>query len=116
MASHLSAGRRRVSALGWRHSWLRTFGQLAPPVAWMPFIYLAALAALFVYAFWSVDSFTGKVVHTWSLNNFRDIAESAANRRVIWRTVWIAGAVTATCAVLAFPFAYFMARVAGPRL
>ncbi len=35
---------------------------------------------------------------------------------MIWRTIGIAAAVTATCAVLAFPFAYFMARVATPRV
>ena len=35
---------------------------------------------------------------------------------MIWRTLWIAAAVTATCAVLAFPFAYFMARLASPRV
>ena len=44
----------------------------------MTLIYLAALAALFVYAFWSVDSFTGKVVHAWSFDNFREIFESGA--------------------------------------
>ena len=87
-----------------------------PPLGWMTLIYLAALAALFVYAFWSVDSFTGKVVHAWSLDNFREIFESGAFRGVIWRTLWIATAVTATCAVLAFPFAYFMARLATPRV
>jgi len=87
-----------------------------PPLGWMTLIYLAALAALFVYAFWSVDSFTGKVVHAWSLDNFREIFESGAFRGVIWRTLWIAAAVTATCAVLAFPFAYFMARLATPRV
>ena len=35
---------------------------------------------------------------------------------MIWRTVGIAAGVTATCAVLAFPFAYFMARVASQRV
>jgi putative spermidine/putrescine transport system permease protein len=30
--------------------------------------------------------------------------------------VYISAAVTATCAVLAFPFAYFMARLASPRV
>jgi putative spermidine/putrescine transport system permease protein len=105
-----------LSALGWRHRWLRAVGQLLPPLGWMTLIYLAALAALFVYAFWGVDSFTGKVVHAWSLDNFREIFESGAFRGVIWRTLWIAAAVTATCAVLAFPFAYFMARLASPRV
>jgi putative spermidine/putrescine transport system permease protein len=82
----------------------------------MTLIYIAALAALFVYAFWSVDSFTGKVVHNWSLDNFKEIFQSGPFRGVIWRTVWISAAVTATCAVLALPFAYFMARLASPRV
>jgi putative spermidine/putrescine transport system permease protein len=110
------AQRRRLSALGWRHRRLRPALELAPPVGWMTLIYVAALAALFVYAFWNVDSFTGKVVHTWSFENFKEIFQSAAFRRVIWRTIGIAAAVTATCALLAFPFAYFMARLASPRV
>ena len=116
MTRGVRAKRRQVSALGWRRSWLRSVAQLTPPLGWMTLIYLAALVALFVYAFWSVDSFTGKVVHAWSLDNFREIFESGAFRGVIWRTLWIAAAVTATCAVLAFPFAYFMARLATPRV
>src|SRR5204862_1595601 len=115
-ASPPRSARRRLSAPFWRHRWLRTLGQLPPPVHWMTLIYLTALAALFVYAFWGIDVFTTKVVHTWNLDNFREIFESAAFRRVIWRTIWIAAAVTATCAALAFPFAYFMARLASPRV
>jgi putative spermidine/putrescine transport system permease protein len=112
----LRRARHRLSAPFERHRWLRTAAELIPPVGWMTLIYLAALAALFVYAFWGVDSFTGKVVHTWSLDNFREIFSTGAFRGVIWRTIWIAAAVTATCAVLAFPFAYYMARLASPRV
>ncbi len=82
----------------------------------MLLLYVASLAALFVYAFWGIDVFTTKVVHTWNLDNFRQIFESGAFRGVIWRTIWIAAAVTATCAAIAFPFAYFMARLASPRV
>ena len=71
---------------------------------------------LFVSAFWSVDVFTTKVVHSWNLDNFREILTSAAWRRVILRTIVIAGLVTITDAVLAFPFAYFMARLASRRM
>ena len=70
---------------------------------------------LFVSAFWSVDSFTTKVVHVWNVDNFKQIVDSAAWRRVIVRTVVIAALVTITDAVLAFPFAYYMARVAKSR-
>ena len=70
---------------------------------------------LFVSAFWSVDSFTTKVVHVLNVDNFKQIVDSAAWRRVIVRTVVIAALVTITDAVLAFPFAYYMARVAKSR-
>ena len=108
--------RRRVGGPFWRRPWLRTLLLLVPPVGWMLLLYVAALAALFVSAFWGIDVFTTKVVHTWNLDNFRQIFESAAFRGVVWRTIWIAAAVTATCAAVAFPFAYFMARVASRRM
>jgi putative spermidine/putrescine transport system permease protein len=112
----LRRARRRLFAPFWRFPWLRTALQLFGPVGWMTLIYVAALAALFVYAFWGIDVFTTKVVHTWSLDNFREIFQSGPFRGVIWRTVWIAAAVTATCAAIAFPFGYYMARLASPRV
>ncbi len=111
----LAGARRRLSAAFWRRSWLRGGALLAPPVAWFLLIYVAALALLFVSAFWSVDVFTTQVVHTWSLDNFHQIVDSAAWRRVVVRTVVIAALVTVTDAVLAFPFAYYMARLASRR-
>jgi putative spermidine/putrescine transport system permease protein len=108
--------RRRLSIPFWRHPWLRTASQLLPPVGWMVLIYLAALAALFVSAFWTLDVFTSKVVHHWNVDNFREIVTSASWRRVVFRTVWIAAAVTLTDALIALPFAYYMARIATPRV
>jgi putative spermidine/putrescine transport system permease protein len=105
--------RRRVAEPLWRLPWLRGWALLLPPVAWFALLYLAALAVLFVSAFWSVDVFTTKVVHSWNLDNFREIVTSAAWRRVIVRTVVIAALVTLTDAILAFPFAYYMARIAS---
>ena len=107
--------RRRVSAAFWRRSWLRGLALLVPPLAWFLLLYIAALAVLFVSAFWSVDAFTTKVVHVWNVDNFKQIVDSAAWRRVVVRTVAIAALVTITDAVLAFPFAYYMARVAKRR-
>jgi putative spermidine/putrescine transport system permease protein len=51
-------------------------------------------------------------VHTWTLDNFHVLWEDPTYRRIVQRTVVIAAAVTLTDAVLAFPLAYFMARVA----
>jgi putative spermidine/putrescine transport system permease protein len=114
-SSSLARLRRRLSAPFWRRPWLRSVVLLLPPVGWFLLVYVAALVALFVSAFWSVDVFTTQIVHTWDLANFREIWESAAWRRVVVRTVAIAAAVTVTDALIAFPFAYFMARIASRR-
>jgi putative spermidine/putrescine transport system permease protein len=106
----------RLSSLAWRRPWLKGLALLTPPLAAFLLVYLAALAALFVSAFWSVDPFTSEVVRTWGWGNFSQIVHSAVYRRIAFRTVGIAAAVTLTCAVLAFPFAYFMARVASRRM
>jgi putative spermidine/putrescine transport system permease protein len=90
--------------------------ELGVPLAAFLFVYIAALVALFVSAFWSVDPFTSEVVHSFSLSNFSLIIHDPTYRRIAFRTVGIAAAVTVTCAVLAFPYAYFLVRVAGSRL
>ena len=108
--------RRRLSAALWRRPWLRAVALLLPPLGWMIVFYLAALAVLFVSAFWSVDSFTGKLTHTWTWDNFHTIVTDPTYRQIAWRTIWMAAAVTVTDAVVAFPFAYYMARIAPPRL
>jgi putative spermidine/putrescine transport system permease protein len=111
----LRGARLRAGAPFWRRPWLRGTALLLPPLAWFFLIYFAALAVLFVSAFWSVDTFTTQIVHTWSTDNFREILTSADWRRVVYRTVLIAAAVTLTDALIAFPFAYYMARVASRR-
>src|SRR5437870_6128167 len=78
--------------------------------------YLAALAVLFVSAFWSVDSFTGKLTHVWTWSNFHTVLHDSTYRQIAFRTIWMAALVTVTDALIAFPFAYYMARVATPRM
>ena len=109
-------GRRRLGGALWRRTWLRGLLTLSPPVVAFLAIYVAALLALFVYAFWTVNPLTSEVVHTWTLDNFRQLWQSSTYRDVAQRTILIAAAVTITDAIIAFPFAYFMARLAGPRL
>ncbi len=108
--------RRRLSEALWARPWLRAAGLLTPPLAWLVLVYLLALAALFVNAFWRIDEFTSEVVREWTLDNFRTIVESSSYRTIALRTVGIAAAVTVTDAILALPLAYFMARIASPRL
>jgi putative spermidine/putrescine transport system permease protein len=70
---------------------------------------------LFVSAFWTVDPFTSAVVHTWTWSNFDTIIHDSTYRQIALRTIGIAAAVTVTDAIIAFPFAYFAARLASRR-
>jgi putative spermidine/putrescine transport system permease protein len=111
-----SRGRRPRGGALWRRPWLKALALLVPPVGAFTAVYVAALVALFISAFWTVDVFTSQTIHTWTWSNFSQLWHGSTYRTVTFRTIGIAAAVTVTDAVLAFPFAYFMARLAGPRL
>lgn len=103
-----------LSRLLWRRPWLRVGALLTPPLGWLVIVYLGSLAVLLVAAFWTLDDFSGLVVRGLSLDNFRTIVEEPVYRRIVARTVSIAALVTITDIVLAFPIAFYMARVASP--
>ena len=105
----------RISAVLWRRPWARATLLLTPPLAWFVLIYLAALVVLLITAFWQINPFTTNIERIWSFTNFQTIFSSPAYRSIILRTVVMAAAVTLTDAVIAFPFAYYMARVASSR-
>jgi putative spermidine/putrescine transport system permease protein len=103
------------SGLFWRLPWLRPLLLLTPPLVWFIGIYFASLALLLITAFWTTNPFTTQIVQVWNLNNFQTIIDEPVYHSIIGRTVLLAAAVTVTDAVLAFPFAYYMARVASRR-
>jgi putative spermidine/putrescine transport system permease protein len=111
-----STARIRASAALFRRPWLRATMLLSAPAAWFVLLYLASLVVLFLSSLWSVDSFTGKLVHNWTFENFKTLFSDPTYRTIALRTIGIAAAVTVTDAVLAFPFAFFAARFAPRRL
>ena len=66
-------------------------------------------------AFWRLDPFTSQVVHDYGFQNFRLLWESDVYRTITIRTIGIALAVTVTDILLAFPIAFYMAKVASRR-
>jgi putative spermidine/putrescine transport system permease protein len=88
---------------------------LAGPVGWLVIGYLGSLAVLLVAAFWSVDPLSGEVVQGLSFENFETLYNEPVYRDIIGRTVLIAALVTITDAILAFPIAFYMAKVASRR-
>jgi putative spermidine/putrescine transport system permease protein len=116
-AGSLRGARLRLSAALWRRPWAKAVALLGLPLAWLVLIYLAALAALLVSGFWRSDFFTGGIVRDWNLDNYRLIfsLDDTTYLRVAWTTIWVAALVTALDIVLAFPIAYYMARLASSR-
>jgi len=106
---------RRLSIFLHGHARLRLGLLLAPPLGWLVVAYLGSLAIMLISSFFTVDAFTGKVVTEPSLDNYRTIFTSEVYRTITARTVGIAAAVTITDALIAFPIAFYMARVAGTR-
>jgi len=94
---------------------LQVGGLLAGPVGWLVIGYLGSLAVLLIAAFWSVDPLSGEVVHGLSFENFETLFDEPVYRDIIGRTVLIAALVTVTDAILAFPIAFYMAKVASRR-
>jgi putative spermidine/putrescine transport system permease protein len=106
---------RRLSTFLFRHPRTRLGLLLALPVAWMVVVYLGSLVVLLLSAFWDTDPFTSEIVREFTLDNFRTIVERPVYRDVAWRTLQMAVLVTIADVVLAFPIAYYMARVASRR-
>jgi putative spermidine/putrescine transport system permease protein len=88
---------------------------LAGPVGWLVIGYLGSLTVLLIAAFWTVDPLSGEVLRGLSLDNFKTLVDEPVYRDIIGRTVLIAALVTLTDAVLAFPIAFYMAKVASRR-
>jgi putative spermidine/putrescine transport system permease protein len=104
---------RRWLTFGYRHRQATAFGQLTPALAAFLFVYVAALVVLFISSFWTVDEFTGELIHTWTTVNYTTLWDGAAYHTIALRTIGIAALVTVADALLAFPVAYYMARIAS---
>jgi putative spermidine/putrescine transport system permease protein len=106
---------RRLAGLFHGRPRLQVGSLLAAPVGWLVIGYLGSLAILLIAAFWSVSPVSGELQKTLSLENFETLFNEPVYKTIVGRTVLIAGLVTITDAILAFPIAFYMAKVASNR-
>jgi putative spermidine/putrescine transport system permease protein len=106
---------RRLATFFHGRPHLQVGALLSGPVGWLVVGYLGSLAILLIAALWSVDPLSGELVHSLSLENFETLLDEPVYRHIIGRTVLIAALVTLTDAILAFPIAFYMAKVASRR-
>jgi putative spermidine/putrescine transport system permease protein len=89
---------------------------LSGPLGWLVVAYLGSLTVLFIAAFWQLDEFSGQIVKEPTFDNFKLLWNDHVYRTIALRTIGIAALVTVTDAILAFPIAFFMAKVASRRM
>jgi putative spermidine/putrescine transport system permease protein len=111
-----SGTRRRLAAWLYARPRVQLAFLLGTPLGWLAIAYLGSLFILLLSAFWTKDAFTGNVEpFTWSLKAFQTLLSGEVYRTVAIRTIGMAVLVTVTDALLAFPIAYYMARIASRR-
>jgi putative spermidine/putrescine transport system permease protein len=88
---------------------------LGAPLLWLVVAYLGSIALLLLSSFWTTDSFTNNVVHTYGTGNLHAVYTESLYRTVGLRTIGVAFLVTAIDALIAFPIAFYMGVVARPR-
>ncbi len=88
---------------------------LSGPLLWMLVIYVGSLVSLLLTSLYTTNDFTGNLVKTVSLTNFKELINDPTFRTVTFRTIGIALSVTVIDLALALPIAFFMAKVASRR-
>jgi putative spermidine/putrescine transport system permease protein len=104
-----------LAAALYRHPRAQLSLLLAAPLGWLVIAYLGSLTLFLITSFWSVDSFSGNLVTTPTLKNYASVLSGEVYRTIAVRTVVMAAIVTATTIVVAFPIAFYMARLASGR-
>ena len=107
---------RRLAGLFHGRPRLQIGTLLSGPIGWLVIGYLGSLAILLLASFWSVDALSGEVNKSLTTDNYKTLVEEPVYRDVAQRTILIAALATLTDALLAFPIAFYMAKVASRRV
>jgi putative spermidine/putrescine transport system permease protein len=106
---------RRLADLFHGRPRLQLGSLLAGPIGWLVVGYIGSLVVLLIASFWSVDALSGETIRGFSFDNYKELVDQPVYKDVALRTIGIAAAATVTDIVLAFPIAFYMAKVASPR-
>ena len=85
-----------------------------PPLLWVAVFLLLPYLLMFCYSFWSVSPTQG-VVHSWTLDNYRELFRVEVYWQTLLRSMGIAARVMFFSLLLGYPLAYFLSFRAGPR-
>ncbi|MGD9704004.1 MAG: ABC transporter permease [Acidimicrobiia bacterium] len=107
---------RRIAGPFQRVNGLGAVATLSAPVLWLLVVYIGSLVLLVVTAFFKLDSFTQKATSELTIDNFDTAFTTSAFYSTIFRSIGVAVSVTLLCLALALPMAYYIAKIAKPRV
>jgi spermidine/putrescine transport system permease protein len=85
-----------------------------PPLAWVTIFLLVPYLLMFCFSFWSVSS-TQTIVHSWTLENYKQLFTKNLYWETLLRSMWIAARVMMFSLALGYPLAYFLSFYSGKR-
>lgn len=85
-----------------------------PPLLWVTVFLLLAYALLFCYSFWSVSP-SQQIIHSWTLDNYRELWRVNVYLQTLFRSMWIAARVMIFSLLLGYPLAYYLSFHAGKK-
>jgi len=85
-----------------------------PPLTWVAIFLLLPYALLFCYSVWSVSQ-SQTIVHSWTLDNYRELLRVDVYEQTLFRSMWIAARVMLFSLLLAYPLAYYLSFHASRR-
>ena len=103
-----------ASSPGPRGQRLRRLAPFIPAGTVLVGLFFVPLTVMLAYSFWTTNA-NLDVVPIWTLENYENFFKNATYVRTLVKTLIIGTAVTATCLVMAFAIAYFLARYISRR-
>ncbi len=85
-----------------------------PPLIWVTVFLLVPYTLLLCYSFWSVSP-SQTIIHSWTLDNYRELLRVNVYLQTLFRSMWIAARVTIFSLLLGYPLAYYLSFYAGAR-
>jgi spermidine/putrescine transport system permease protein len=85
-----------------------------PPLLWVTVFLLVPYVLLLCYSFWSVSP-SQVIVHSWTLDNYRELFRMNVYLQTLFRSMWIAARVMMVSLLLGYPLAYYLSFHAGAR-
>lgn len=82
-----------------------------PPMIYLLLLYIIPVGIMILYSFWGTD-IKGEIIKSWSFEQYLKIFLSPTYLKTLGKSLLMASSVTVLCLSMAYPVAFFIARIA----